>query len=174
MSRWQFRRRGGYFRWRSNDVSRDLRGCLSVSAKIDLTPHSLHHSAGGIECLPPSLALHPLFFFTFAHDDRARLRMLARNATSYVPLARRRDAPARLTLSERGSLRVRVRGIALKLHAYLEGFYVTSSFECGQRALYRRNARRRRTRRIFASDERNARAQTAMAIRNAGRETEFR
>lgn len=45
MSRGHFRRRGGYFRGVSNDVSRDLRGCLSVSAKIDLTPHSLHHSS---------------------------------------------------------------------------------------------------------------------------------
>lgn len=36
--------REGYFGGaRLNRVSRDLRGCLSVSTKIGLTPHSLHH-----------------------------------------------------------------------------------------------------------------------------------
>lgn len=38
--------REGYFGGaRLNRVSRDLRGCLSVSTKIGLTPHSLHHRA---------------------------------------------------------------------------------------------------------------------------------
>lgn len=54
MSWGHFRLCGGYFRGVSNDVSRDLRGCLSVSAKIDLTPHSLHHSAYGIGGASPS------------------------------------------------------------------------------------------------------------------------
>ncbi|EGI68769.1 hypothetical protein G5I_02549 [Acromyrmex echinatior] len=54
MSWRHFRLCGGYFRGVSNNVSRDLRGCLSVSAKIDLTPHSLHHSAYGIGGASPS------------------------------------------------------------------------------------------------------------------------
>ncbi|KAK9309884.1 hypothetical protein QLX08_000678 [Tetragonisca angustula] len=49
---------GGYFRGvRSNDVSRDLRGCLSVSTKIGLTPHSLHHSSEHRDSRPPPLLL---------------------------------------------------------------------------------------------------------------------
>jgi len=54
MSWGHFRLCGGYFRGVSNNVSRDLRGCLSVSAKIDLTPHSLHHSAYSIGGASPS------------------------------------------------------------------------------------------------------------------------
>lgn len=109
MSRGHSRRRGAYFRGVSNDVSRDLRGCLSVSAKIDLTPHSLHHSACGIGGAPPSSCSHD------DDDDDDRCDE-AENAgtTSYVPLARAsRRSPARLTLGP-GSFTL-VPTISLKL-----------------------------------------------------------
>lgn len=118
------------FSWRSNDVPRDLRGCLSVSTKIDLTPHSLHHSAGGIGA-PPSSCSHTA---TIGWP-----RMLARNATSYVPLAERRDAPARLTSAGGGYVRA---------HNFIEAMHFKDFMAppWRQRALYRWNARRGQTR----------------------------
>lgn len=55
--------REGYFGGaRLNRVSRDLRGCLSVSTKIGLTPHSLHHRGEKPrDTYPPPLPPSSLF-----------------------------------------------------------------------------------------------------------------
>jgi len=65
-----------------------------VSAKIDLTLHSLHHSADRGTSRPPL----PSFIASSRAHDAVRSAGECWHATRDVPLAGRRDAPARLTL----------------------------------------------------------------------------